>query len=382
MKLQHLTAIVIAGFAITACDLVKFPGASTEEDPTTTTTPPPPTVSDETTSTQTEVPAPTPATTLPAEQTGPETTPADGTTVTETPAVPAPSPYAGIDDLRTINAARCAPTTAEASLTLAELTGARAASANVTAQAVNGTEVTADAFPGIVKMEPKRTLASGGISSGHCGATRIANNWFVTASHCLDDTYDDIELIATESSLSDPRAVTVKATASLCHGAYGGAQGQYSNDVALVKISDEDAEAFNAVPIARYGATNQSLGAVNYPTARMAGWGLTSFEGGELSNTLLTTELNVVSSGPALITVSSRSAAGPCIGDSGGPLLVDETDGASKVVGVLSVVEQNRLTGEFCTGNYNARYTNLQGFTGWIESVIGVCTESPELCAR
>ena len=80
--------------------------------------------------------------------------------------------------------------------------------------------------------------------------------------------------------------------------------------------------------------------------------------------------------------MSSRENAGPCIGDSGGPLLIDEADGKPKVVGVLSVVEQNRLTGEFCKGTYNARYTNLQGYVGWIESVIGVCTESPELCRR
>ena len=114
----------------------------------------------------------------------------------------------------------------------------------------------------------------------------------------------------------------------------------------------------------------------------MAGWGITSFTGGELSNTLLSAELNVVSSGPAAVTVASRETAGPCIGDSGGPLMIDEADGAPKVIGVLSVVEQNRQTGAFCEGDYNARYTNLQGYLDWIDSVIGVCTTRPELCAR
>ena len=388
MKRSQWMAILVAGLAVTACDLVKFPGATDAPDAPVTTPPPPPNTVTETATTSDDLAATTPIVSGSDDASGPETLPADGSTQPSDEAVTADSqteqgsPYANINDLLIINAARCAPTSEEASLTLAELTGATVASATVTAQAVNGTQTTSAAFPGIVKMEPKRTLASGGISSGHCGATRIAKNWFITASHCLDDTYDEIELIATESSLTDPRAVKVKATASLCHAAYGGAQGQYSNDIALVGISDADTAAFDAVPIARYGTTDQALGAINYPTARMAGWGLTSFEGGELSNTLLSTELSVVSSGPALITVASREAAGPCIGDSGGPLLIDESDGASKVVGVLSVVEQNRITGEFCTGSYNARYTNLQGFTDWIDSVIGVCTASPGLCTR
>ena len=383
MKLSYWIVLALAGFSLTACDVVKFPGVGSKEE---RPVPPPPIAP--------EIPV-----AIPDDASNPTEVPAIEVTPVEPPAPdldvpdrPANEPdiveeelvdeYAGIDNLLAINAVRCAPTTEEASLTLAEIAGAKPASATVTTQAVNATPITTAAFPGIVKMEPKRTLASGGISSGHCGATRIANNWFITASHCLDDTYDEIDLIATESSLTDPRAVRVKAAASLCHVAYGGARGQYTNDVALIGISDEDADAFSAVPIARFGATDKPLGSVNYPQARMAGWGLTSFDNGELSNTLLTAELNMVSSGPAIVTVASRDTAGPCIGDSGGPLLIDEADGASKVIGVLSVVEQNPETGEFCKGDYNARYTNLQGFTDWIEGVIGVCTSSPELCAR
>lgn len=384
MKTHYCIILAFAALNLAACDLVKLPGVSPKKEAIAERPlPPPPGL---------QTPpqdAATPAIGDPAPQTVSETKP-DETLPPNTPereANPAagtsdePS-YAAIDNLLSINAARCAPTSAEASLTLAEMTSARAASATVTAQAVNATAITSAAFPGIVKMEPKRTLDNGGISSGHCGATRIAHNWFVTASHCLDDIYDQIDLIATSSSLSDPRAIRVTATASLCHAAYGGARGQYANDVALVAISDEAASTLNAVPIARFGATDKPLGSLNYPRARMAGWGLTSFEGGQLSNELLSAELTLVSSGPALVTVASLETAGPCVGDSGGPLLIDEADGTSKVIGVLSVVENNRITGEFCKGDYNARYTNLQGFTDWIDSVIGVCTASPALCAR
>ncbi len=388
MKATSSIALVLASLTLVACDNVKFPGASPRpSDVEQQSTPPPPTVpaSEESTS-ETTPTAPSPVSPTP-EDTGetPTDIPADTTTseTEESAPVPGVDPYQGVDNLLSINAVRCGVDTRESLPTIAQIASAtRPASATVSAQAVNGTQSTTADFPGIVKMEPKRRLESGGISSGHCGATRIAKNWFITASHCLDESYDEIDLISTEASLLDPRAVRIQASGTLCHAAYGGAAGQYSNDVALVSISDEGAEAFKDVPIARFGATDKSLGTVNYPRARMAGWGITSFDGGELSNDLLTTTLTLVSSGPAAITVASLDDAGPCIGDSGGPLLIDEEDGLSKVIGVLSIVEQNRLTGEFCKGNYNARYTNLEGFVDWIDDVIGVCTSKPDLCAR
>lgn len=374
-------ATFFACFALAGCDSVEFPGFTRADDsslPAQQTVPPAEQAAK-------SAPAPQPTREAPAtdialdtlEQPAPET--ADDTL--SIPPDDTFDEYAGISNLLEINAARCAPSGRETQ-TLAEIANAETALASVTTQTVNGAAITTDTFPGIVKMEPRRTLESGGVSSGHCGATRIADNWFVTASHCLDDTYDEVRLIATESNLRDPRAITFQATASLCHSAYGGASGQYSNDVALIGISDETAETLTSVPIARYGETDRPLGPINYPNARMAGWGLTSFERGQLSDTLLRADLNLISSGPAAITVTSTESSGPCIGDSGGPLLVDETDGDPRVIGVLSVVEQNRATGQFCSGDYNARYTNLAGYVSWIETVIGTCSANPELCAR
>ncbi|MEL7128976.1 MAG: trypsin-like serine protease [Pseudomonadota bacterium] len=359
------TQLVMAAFvALAACDVVKFPGATEREERAANLPPPPPTE---------------PVNPIPVSEDVLNET--EGNTIDTSIGNIGDEPQPLIiDNLLTINAARCAQSPEE-TLTIAELTGATQAEATVTAQAVNGAATTTASFPGIVKMEPRRLLASGGVSSGHCGATRISSNWFVTAAHCLDNTYDEIRLIATESSLRSPLAVQVNATASICHASYGGASGQYANDVALVKISDADAAALSDVPVARYGATQQALSPLVYPRARMAGWGLTGFNG-ELSNDLLTAELDVTASGPAAITVASSNESGPCIGDSGGPLLVDEADGRPTVVGVLSVVEQNRATGEFCSGNYNARYTNLQGYLNWIDDVIGACNSSAELCAR
>lgn len=362
--LSPLAATAI--LSLSACDVVQFPGAGEPEERAGNIPPPPPTeavnpipISDEVLQN---------ATTNPSDETETSESSTDSTH------------FDDITNLLSINAAKCAQSPIE-TMTFAEQIGAAPATSSVTTEAVNATSITAADFPGIVKMEPRRMLESGGTSSGHCGATRIAENWFVTAAHCLDNTYDEIRLIATDSDLRSPFATRVEATATLCHSSYGGAAGQYANDVALVGISDADALTLESVPIARFGGTQNPLSPMAYPTVRMAGWGLTGFNG-SLSNTLLSAELAVVASGPAAITVASKNNAGPCIGDSGGPLLVDDTDGQSTVIGVLSVVEQNRTTGEFCSGDYNARYTNLQGYTDWIESVIGTCSSNPALCTR
>lgn len=59
---------------------------------------------------------------------------------------------------------------------------------------------------------------------------------------------------------------------------------------------------------------------------------------------------------------------------------VTEVDGSKTVVGILSVVEQNRTTGHFCEGEYNGRYTNLQGYADWITSVMVLCEADQGAC--
>ncbi len=245
--------------------------------------------------------------------------------------------------------------------------------------AVNALAATLPSFPGIVKLEPRNTSESGAVSSGHCGATRIAQNWFVTAAHCVDEPYEELRLIGESANLRSPLAKTTKGQFAVCHAGYKGTANGYANDLALIRVSDEDAETLANVPIAKFGQTTLPLSPIGYKSGDMAGWGLTRY-GGQLSNELLTTFLDLSTIGPAIITVASRNGAGPCIGDSGGPLYVTEADGTKTLVGVLSVVEQNQTTGEFCAGDYNGRYTNLQGFDDWIQSVMTLCETNPETC--
>ena len=247
------------------------------------------------------------------------------------------------------------------------------------AQAVNALAATLSNFPGIVKLEPRNEEDDSAIVSGHCGAVRIADHWLVTAAHCVDQPYEELRIIGDAENLRSPLARVTQGEFAVCHGGYAGTANGYANDLALIRLTDEEVAALGEVPVARYGATDKPLAPTNYASADMAGWGLTHF-GGMLSNELLTAPVRITGTGPSTIYVSSQGGAGPCIGDSGGPLYVTEEDGSKTAVGVLSVVEQNRATGQFCAGDYNGRYTNLQGYTDWMNEVMALCDADEEAC--
>lgn len=382
--------------ALTACGEVQFPGASDiprgEEKPET---PPPPPEDPPTTPAETEtdpVSEPAPPTVEPDPVTEPETPdpnegdettppPGDETEPANPPDVSAdpdadptePEPATlSVGSLLEVNAQICAASDSP-TMTVAEVADAGDPQSTFSTAVVNGADADRANFPGIVKLEPRRRIpGTTRTSSGHCAATRISDQWFVTAAHCLDSEYDTVTLVAGVNRLNDPNARRVSAQTTICHSSYGGSAEEYANDIALIKLAPDAAAVLETVPAARYGATEKLLGATNYPTVDMAGWGLTGFSG-NLSNELLTAQLKTNNVGPAIISIASQNGAGPCVGDSGGPLFVTEADGQKTLVGVLSVVENNLSTGEFCEGDYNGRYTNLQGFQTWIDAVIDVC---------
>jgi hypothetical protein len=363
--LRTLIAACAASLFLAACDGLRTPGSDngqTETPADTSTTTPGET---DPVSEPTEPETPT------TPETDPVSEPVTDPVEPETPAIP------DISDLAEINAVNCKVFSTEG-LTVAELmsAGDPEPSLNVGTAQVNGRPVPREEFPGLVKLEPAEDIGSA-VGHGHCGTTRIGETWFITAAHCLDQSYDRIELVVGSETLSEGRRVV--ATRGICHAAYGGAAQKYTNDIALIEIAPEVAETLTDIPIAPLMGTSKAFTPRNYPRAFVAGWGLTDFNAGTLSNVLLQTELKVESVGPSRIRVSSIDGAGPCIGDSGGPIYVEEADGTRRLVGVLSAVEGN-AEGKFCQGAYNAQYTNLAGFTDWVEQVKLVCDNRPELC--
>ncbi|MEM9492271.1 MAG: trypsin-like serine protease, partial [Myxococcota bacterium] len=233
-----------------------------------------------------------------------------------------------IEDLGAINAALCGLPIRplEETPTFAERSGAKPADPNrVGTATINGVAASLYDFPGLVKMEPRAYLPSGSIATGHCSATRIAEQWFLTAAHCLDEDFDEVTLVVESETLSSPMAKRIDAIASVCHAGYSGAGARYINDIALVRVDEVDLPDLARVPIARFGATDQMIAPYNYADGKMAGWGLTSFQS-ELSDHLLSADLRMAAAGPAALDFLSHDGAGPCVGDSGGPVYVTESD--------------------------------------------------------
>jgi len=195
----------------------------------------------------------------------------------------------------------------------------------------------------------------------------------------VDEPYEELRIIGTAENLRSPLARVTQGEFAVCHGGYAGTENGYANDLALIRLTDDEVAALGEVPVAHYGVTGKPLAPANYPDAEMAGWGLTHF-GGKLSNDLLSAKIRITAIGPSIIYVASQGGAGPCVGDSGGPLYVTEADGTKTAIGVLSVVEQNRETGQFCAGDYNGRYTNLQGYGDWMTEVMALCDADEEAC--
>lgn len=240
-------------------------------------------------------------------------------------------------------------------------------------------ETNARDLPGIVKLEPEKDLPGFEMSKGHCSATRIATNWFVTAAHCVSNGYDRINLKTGSDVLSSTDVLTVPVDFALCHTGFTGRNSFFDNDLSLLYVSDNHLMALSSVPVVSWGVTRVPFSTVRFREARVGGWGLTSF-GGELSDQLQKMSLDIMYINDRTIRLMSRAGRGPCIGDSGGPLIVED-DGKPVLMGVLSTISAN-TDGEMCAGSYLSNYTNLSGYQSWVLNTMLTCNADTEVCRK
>ena len=230
-----------------------------------------------------------------------------------------------------------------------------------------------DLHPGLVKLE--QIQSNSGLKRQHCAATRIAENWFLTANHCVrlrgvGDRAVDMIIVAPAEDVMQQDAVIVPVTGAVCHAAWYSDTGKFDDDVALLYVQDPSLLA--GVDIAVMDSGSAPLPHSAYESAYFAGWGKNGdnrfLQGGPV---------RVSRIGEAFILAEAQSEFGPCVGDSGGPLYVDR-DGGPRVVGILSSV-----TTDACPPYDRAFYMRVKSFENWTRTVMLLCRQNGRfVCGR
>ena len=228
--------------------------------------------------------------------------------------------------------------------------------------------------PGLVKLE--QILSPAGTQRHHCAATRIAENWFLTAAHCAQfrsaamNVYDML-IVAPQVDVATEDAVIVPVDGAVCHGAWYDETNKFDDDIALLYVADPGPLA--GVPIARLdGADGFSLPPEAFDRLYFAGWGKNGdnrfLQGGPLARIAL---------GETLILTNQQDGFGPCVGDSGGPLYAAGGGREPVVAGVLSAV-----TNDACPPYDRAFYVRVRSFIDWIDAAMATCVQQGRFVCR
>lgn len=157
-------------------------------------------------------------------------------------------------------------------------------------------------------------LVGGGGIEGICGGTLVAPKRVVTSGSCTTSGAD-LYVMANTKQLADPAGTLIGVTSFERAPSWASAT---ATDVAVLTL-DEAPEP--ATPIGLLG-TDETADLPDPAAALVAGWGTTDPSDGDPSETLqqaqVTLQVNCGEPGFGC----SETAAGPCFGDTGGPVIV------------------------------------------------------------
>lgn len=189
---------------------------------------------------------------------------------------------------------------------------------------------------------PWAAIIENPVTGGVCAGALIAPRFVITAAHC---TAARKRVLLGHTERGRARAVEVEA--AIRHPGYD--PGTHQFDVGLFRLAE--AQAIEPLPLISRG--EYLLLVRPDAPAEILGWGQRPDSGPSMRLVRAAVRLHGLSIHGSYLFYRDR--AGPCGGDSGGPLLVEGLDGRPVLVGVASTTGGNLCS----TGGGLAAYTNI-----------------------
>lgn len=241
-------------------------------------------------------------------------------------------------------------------------------------------------FPWMANLQISVTDGVNWLPAKSCGGTLIADQWVMTAAHCvnINDLFSginvpldflDINVKIGSLRLDAPDMVTFSAKEAFCHSSYN--SDTFENDIALIKLDAPiEMDQYSNISVAKLPVQGLDTIDNELPTAAIVptGWGKTEF--GTTSVELLMIALTVDEATLQQNMFDAREANGNqslCFGDSGGPAhgAVDfRSSETGIVVGIASSISGNTDQTQCALTGLTSSFTRVSAYRNDIDAAL------------